>query len=247
MGRKILALICLVVSVFGFAACSGDLDNTKPTTLTPEQIALQNRTEEEILASASDKPYEELITLNVDHLKIENLITSSKYLLGSPGPHLGGIGPATMGDIRLITISDFNKLYPIECLRKTSDDRCYAIYLNKFGDPIYLCFVLANYRDENNIVHSKYYLHKHLNCPVFSEDKVLIPQVTTIDTFINNATSLTNFPDSGYTLCIVRGQGRVLSLDFEYPRHVDESTVKVLTSMTDQTFEYEILKQDYPQ
>ena len=241
MNRVVVFLSLISILLCSFVGCSTEVVNTEPfIMLTLEQLALRNRTEQDILEAASNTPYSELITLKVDPSKINELIHSAEFLLGVPGQQLGGINPdATMGEIRSITLSEFNEIYPIECVRQISDDRCYVIYLNQFGDPIYLCFVkVHNY--------NKYYLHKFLNCPVYSSDKTLIPRVTTIDMFMDNVTSPKKPNSSGRMSCILRGQNKVLRLCFTYPKKVDASTVKVLSSITDITYSYEILEQDYP-
>ena len=154
----------MVVLMCGFASCNPDNPQESEATLTPEQIELQDRTEEEIIASVSDEPYENLITAQTNHKRIGELISAAKYY--------GGRDTAPDGLISLditeyypleLTLVDINKQFPIQCLRKSGDGRYYAIYLNEYGDPFYLCFKKVQTDAEED--KWEYLLHRWLMVP----------------------------------------------------------------------------------
>lgn len=226
-----------------------------PCTACDVQMAeLRNRTEEEILASVTDEPYEELITVKTDHLAVKKLISSKKYLGGKDSAPMGGPGgmsiDLTLGYPKELTLTEVNQQFPIQCLRKSGEGRYYAVYLNEYGDPFYLCFKYV-FRDGKG----EYLLHKSIMLPTvntsFKTDE------TTLEDYIK-AASYNNYYGDNLAVgdiqlngncmlyCLPKREQKVLRLFFANMTMSDQTSDYILTRTEDCTLMYEIAKEDYP-
>jgi len=231
-----------------------------PCTACDVQMAeLRNRTEEEILASVTDEPYEELITVKTDHLAVKKLISSKKYLGGKDSAPMEGPGwtsiDLTLDYPKELTLTEVNQQFPIQCLRKSGEGRYYAIYLNEYGDPFYLCFYKHSVKGEKE----EYLYHKALMIPTVTGVSFEVGK-TTLDEYMeavsfdnyngNNVMIGTSMPLAGpcKIYCMPKGEGRVLRLFFGIndTETIDRTSGYSLLQMEDASFLYEIAKEDYP-
>ena len=253
MIKRFITFVILFMLMCGFTSCIFDELQESPATFTPEQIALQNRTEEEIIANISDEPYEDLITAQTNHLRMQELINLAKYFGGKEtAPDGPGAMPLdlTLGYPLELTLEEVNKRFPIQCLRKSGEGRYYAVYLNEYGDPFYLCFKKVQTDTEEN--KWEYLLHRWLIVPTVTSAS-FAKSTSTIDDYIKQA-SYNNFRHyseeifNETILCISKNDKKVLRLNYILKNNgkAGETSDYTFPFMDDGSFMYEIAKEDYP-